>query len=259
MASFHALITRLSAVLLAASLMVSLPQAAWSLSASDKNEVEQIIRDYLMKNPELLRDVMQELERKMASEENERRAGALKELGKLIYDSPRGIVVGNPKGDVTVVEFFDYNCGFCKRAMDDMMKLIATDPKLKFVLKEFPVLGQSSLDAAKVGIALHMQDKDGKKYLKFHQTLLSGRGEVNRDRAMAAAKDAGADMARLEADLKSPEIDASLQESGKLADALGISGTPSYVMPNEVVPGAVGVAELKKRVEAVRKCGKATC
>jgi protein-disulfide isomerase len=255
----RALISRLAAVLLAGFLAVSLPQAAFSLSASDKKEVEQIIRDYLMKNPELLRDVMQELERKMAAEENERRSGALKELGKLIYDSPRGVVVGNPKGDVTVVEFFDYNCGYCKRAMDDMMKLISADPKLKFVLKEFPVLGQGSLDAAKVGIALHMQDKDGKKYLKFHQTLLSGRGQVDGDKAKAAAKEAGADMAKLEADLKSPEIDASLQESGKLADALGINGTPSYVLPNEVLPGAVGVAELQKRVQSVRKCGKATC
>jgi protein-disulfide isomerase len=259
MLSLHALVTRLPALLLAASLVVSLPRAAWSLSASDKKEVEAIVRDYLMKNPELLRDVMQELEKKMAAEENSRREVALKENATLIYDSPRGVVVGNPKGDVTVVEFFDYNCGYCKRAMDDMMKLVGADPKLKFVLREFPVLGQSSLDTAKVAIAVRMQDKDGKKYLKFHQTLLSGRGEVTRDRAMAAAKEAGVDMGRLEADLKTPEIDATLQESGKLADALGISGTPSYVMPNEVVPGAVGVAELKKRVDAVRKCGKATC
>jgi protein-disulfide isomerase len=259
MIPFRALSTRLAAVLLAAAFAVFASQPAYSLSAADKKEVEQVIRDYLMKNPELLRDVMQELEKKMAAEENERRSGALKEFEKLIYDSPRGVVVGNPKGDVTVVEFFDHNCGYCKRAMDDMMKLVSADSMLKFILKEFPVLGQSSLDAARIAVAVRMQDKDSKKYLKFHQTLMSGRGEVNRDRAMAAAKDAGADMAKLEADLKSPEIDATLQESGQLADALGISGTPSYVMPNEVVPGAVGMAELKKRVDAVRKCGKATC
>lgn len=259
MLSFRALYLRLSALLLAAFVVASLPQAAFSLSPADKKEVEQIVRDYLLKNPELLRDVMQELEKKMAVEENSRRESALKENAKLIYDSPRGVVVGNPKGDVTVVEFFDYNCGYCKRAMDDMMKLVSADPKLKFVLKEFPVLGQGSLDAAKVGIALHMQDKDGKKYLKFHQSLLSGRGQVDGEKAKAAAREAGADMAKLEADLRSPEVEASLQESGMLADALGISGTPSYVMPNEVVPGAVGVADLKKRVDAVRKCGKATC
>ncbi len=259
MSVIRTLQSRFAAVLFAVIVACSLPHAALALNANDKKEVEAIIKDYLMKNPELLRDVMQELERKMAVEENSRRAGALKENAKLIYDSPRGVVVGNPKGDVTVVEFFDYNCGYCKRAMDDMMQLISADPKLKFVLKEFPVLGQSSLDAAKVGIAVRMQDKDGKKYLEFHRTLLTGRGEVNRDRAMAAAKQAGADMTRLEADLKSDEIEATLQESAVLADMLGISGTPSYIMPNEVVPGAVGVAELKKRVEAVRKCGTATC
>ncbi len=259
MLSLRALPLRLTAVLFACAFALSLPQAANALNANDKKEVEQIIRDYLMKNPELLRDVMQELEKKMAAEENSRRAGAMKENAKLIYDSPRGVVVGNPKGDVTIVEFFDYNCGYCKRAMEDMMKLVSADPKLKFVLKEFPVLGQGSLDTAKVAVAVRMQDTDGKKYLKFHQTLLSGRGEVNGEKAKAAAQEAGVDMAKLEADLKTPEIEATLQESGQLADLLGISGTPSYVMPNEVVPGAVGVAELKKRVDAVRKCGTATC
>lgn len=256
---FSFLQSRLAAALFAGAFAFSLPQAANALSAADKKEVEQIIRDYLMQNPQLLQDVMQELEKKMAAEENSRRAGAMKENAKLIYDSPRGVVIGNPKGDVTIVEFFDYNCGYCKRALDDMMKLTAADPKVKFVLKEFPVLGQGSLDAAKVAVAVRMQDTDGKKYLKFHQTLLSGRGEVNGERAKAAAKDAGVDMTKLESDLKSSEIDDTLHESGKLADALGISGTPSYVLPGEVVPGAVGVAELKKRVDAVRKCGTATC
>ncbi len=259
MLSLRAFPSRIAAVLIAGAAIVSFPNFSFALNAADKKEVEQIIRDYLMKNPEVLRDVMQELERKMAAEENSRRAEALKENAKLIYDSPRGVVVGNPKGDVTVVEFFDYNCGYCKRALDDMMKMVSADPKVKFVLKEFPVLGQSSLDAAKVGIAVRMQDKDGKKYLEFHRALLTGRGEVNRDRAMAAAKAAGADMAKLETDLKSDEIEATLQESAVIADALGISGTPSYVMPNEVVPGAVGVAELTKRVQSVRKCGTATC
>jgi protein-disulfide isomerase len=104
-----------------------------------------------------------------------------------------------------------------------------------------------------------MQDSDGKKYLDFHSRLLGTRGEVNRTRALAAAKDAGADMARLEKDLASAEINATLEESAKLADALGISGTPSYVVGNELVPGAVGLKTLKSKIDAVRKCGMATC
>ena len=175
-------------------------------------------------------------------------------------NSPRGVVVGNPKGDVTVVEFFDYNCGYCKRALDDMMTMTKADPKLKFVLKEFPVLGPGSVDAAKVAVAVRMQDKDGSKYMDFHRRLLGTRGEINRDRALAAAKEAGLDMARIERDLKTEEIEATLMESAVLADALGISGTPSYVIGDEVVPGAVGAQALQKRVEAVRKCGgQATC
>lgn len=238
--------------------VISLPSAL-ALTPKDRSEVEAIIKDYLLKNPEVLRDALQELERRMAAEESEKRAEALKANQKLLYDSPRGVVVGNRAGDVAIVEFFDYNCGFCKRALTDMMDLMKADPKLKFVLKEFPVLGPNSVDAARVSIALRMQDPDGKKYLDFHRRLLTARGEANRERALAAAKDAGADMARIEKDLASAEISATLEESLKLADVLGISGTPSYVIGNEVVPGAVGLNSLKSKVDAVRKCGKATC
>jgi protein-disulfide isomerase len=126
-------------------------------------------------------------------------------------------------------------------------------------MKEFPVLGPGSVDAAKVAIAVRMQDKDGSKYMDFHRRLLGVRGEANSARALAAAKDAGLDMTQLEKDLKTEEIDATLLESVKLADALGISGTPSYVVGGEVVPGAVGADALKRRIDAVRKCGRATC
>ncbi len=151
------------------------------------------------------------------------------------------------------VEFFDYNCGYRKRAMTDMMDLMGKDPKLKVVLKEFPVLGQGSIEAAQVAVAVRMQDKTGKKYLDFHQKLLSGRGQADRATAMAAAKEAGLDMARLERDLKSEEVAKSLQESMKLAEALGLNGTPSYVIGNDVVIGAVGLAALSQKIDAARK------
>jgi protein-disulfide isomerase len=241
----------------AIALGAAIPASA--LTANDRKEIEAIIKEYLLKNPDVLRDAMIELQRREAAAEAKERAVAVKANEKLIYDSPRGVVVGNRKGDVTLVEFFDYNCGYCKRALEDMSALMQADPKLKFVLKEFPVLGQGSLEAAKVAIAVRMQDKDGSKYLDFHRRLLSGRGEANNARALAAAKDAGLDMAQIERDLKSAEIDATLLESVTLADALGISGTPSYVVGGEVVPGAVGAGALKKRIDSVRKCGVATC
>ena len=135
----------------------AVPQAA-AFSANDRSEIEAIIKDYLLKNPEVLRDAMIELQRKEAAAEAKERSAAVDKNRKLIFESPRGVVVGNRNGDVTVVEFFDYNCGYCKRALDDMIKLTSADPKLKFVLKEFPVLGQGSVDAAKVAVAVRMQE-----------------------------------------------------------------------------------------------------
>ncbi len=246
----------LSAALLGAA---GIAFASLPATALDRPEVEKIIKEYLIQNPEVLRDAMIELQKREAAAEATARAQAVKANQKLIYESPRGVVVGNPKGDVTIVEFFDYNCGYCKRALDDMMTIMKDDPKIKFVLKEFPVLGEGSVEAAKVAIAVRMQDKDGKKYESFHRLLLGQRGEANRAKALAAAKEAGVDMAVLDRDMKTEEIDATLMESGVLADALGISGTPSYVIGGEVVPGAVGAEALKKRIAAVRKCGQATC
>ncbi|MEX2127059.1 MAG: DsbA family protein [Xanthobacteraceae bacterium] len=240
-----------------AALAAAMP--ALAIEAKDRPAIEAIIKDYLLKNPEVLRDAMIELQRRTAATEAKTRAAAVKSNEKLIYDSPRGVVIGNRNGDVALVEFFDYNCGYCKRALDDMTVLMKADPKIKFVLKEFPVLGPGSLDAAKVAVAVRMQDKDGSRYLDFHRRLLGVRGEANRERALAAAKDAGLDMGQIDKDLKSEEIDATLLESVVLADALGISGTPSYVIGGEVIPGAVGADALRKRIEAVRKCGQATC
>src|SRR4029079_17185804 len=111
--------------------------------------------------------------------------------------------------------FFDYNCGYCKRAMTDMLEIMKGDSKLKVVLKEFPVLSQGSVEAAQVGVAMRMQDPTGKKYLDFQQKLLTGRGAADKARAMAAAKEAGADMAKLEKDLASPEVRATLEENMK--------------------------------------------
>ena len=162
-------------------------------------------------------------------------------------------MLGNPQGDVTFVEFFDYNCGYCKRALNDMVEIMGKDPKLKVVLKEFPVLGPGSVEAAQVAVAVRMQDKTGKKYLEFHQKLLGGRGQVDKAKALAAAKEIGLDMARLDKDLKSDEIGKTLEESMKLAEALGLNGTPSYVIGNDVVIGAVGQAQLSQKIQAARQ------
>lgn len=245
------------------AILIALPAAAparaQAFNADQRGEVERIVKEYLLSHPELLQDVMNELEKRQAVAETEKHRAAVKEYSAAIFSSPRQVNLGNPQGDVTVVEFFDYNCGYCKRAMTDMLDLMKNDGKLKFVLKEFPVLGEGSVQAAQVAAAVRMQDKTGgKKYLEFHQKMLTGRGQADKARALAVAKEIGFDIARIEKDIAGEEVKATLEESLKIAEALGLNGTPSYVVGTDVVIGAVGLNTLKEKVNAAR-CGKATC
>jgi len=229
------------------------PAHAQSFSPPQRTEIEKIIKDYLLAHPEVLQEAMAELEKKQQVAESEKARSAIKNHSEALFNSPRQVVLGNPQGDVTFVEFFDYNCGYCKRALNDMVELMSKDPKLKVVLKEFPVLGPSSVEAAQVAVAVRMQDKTGKKYLEFHQKLLTGRGQVDKAKAIAAAKEVGLDVARIEKDIKSDEVSKTLEESMKLAEALGLNGTPSYVIGNDVVIGAVGLATLSQKIQAARQ------
>ena len=248
------------AAVCAALLAFALPQAAPAaeFSAAQRDEIGTIVREYLIAHPEVLQEAMVELEKRQSAAEAERHKTAVKDNAKELFASPRQVVLGNPSGNVTFVEFFDYNCGYCKRALSDMLTLLKDDPNLKIVLKEFPVLGPGSVEAAQVAVAVHMQDKTGKKYLEFHQKLLSGRGQADRAHALAVAKEIGLNMAQLEKDMASPEVKATLQENFKLADALGLNGTPSYVIGDNVVVGAVGLAGLQQKINTAR-CGKTSC
>lgn len=245
----------------AVALALGLPAASYaqqSFSGAQRGEIEKIIKDYLVANPEILEEMSAELGKRQSVAEAEKHRAAVQKNAETIFNSPRGVTLGNPKGDVTFVEFFDYNCGYCKRAMDDMLSLLKSDPKLRVVLKEFPVLGPGSVEAAQVAVAVRMQDPTGKKYLDFHQRLLGARGQVDKAKALAAAKEAGLDMARLEKDLASPEVNATLNENFKLAEDMGLNGTPSYVIGKDVVVGAVGLPGLTKKIAEAR-CGSTSC
>ena len=242
---------------LAAATMLALPAAtptrAQTFSADQRQEIEGIVKNYLLQHPEVMQDVMAELEKHQKAAEAEKNRAAVTDNGAAIYNSPHQVVLGNPQGNVTMVEFFDYNCGYCKHAMSDMLTLLKTDPNLKFVLKEFPVLGEGSVEAAHVAVAARMQDPTGKKYIEFHQKLLGGRGPADKARALAVAKDVGFDMARIEKDMSSDEVKKTIEENLKLADLIGVNGTPSYVVGGEVVVGAVGLDALKDKIAAERK------
>src|ERR1700733_13016513 len=191
--------------------------SAQSFSEPQRGEIEKIVRDYLLSHPEVLEEVSAELSKRQAAAETLKHEAAVTKNAQALFNSPRNVTLGNKDGDVTFVEFFDYNCGYCKRAMTDMMELMKADPKLKVVLKEFPVLSAGSVEAAQVAVAVRMQDPTGKKYLDFHQKLLGGKGAADKARAMAVAKEVGMDMGKLEKDLASPEVKNTIEENFKLA------------------------------------------
>jgi len=241
-----------------AGLLLVLPAGAAEFSPAQKTEIEGIVKDYLLTHPEILRDVATELERKAKIEENDARRAAIAHASKEIFNSDFQAVVGNPNGKITLVEFFDYNCGYCKRAMDDLSKLMKGNPELRVVLKDFPVLGVDSVEAAQIASAARKQ-VSGQKFWEFHQKLLTTKGKIGREQALAAAKEVGLDMGKLQKDAADPEIKDKLAGVLKLGEGLSINGTPSYVIGDEVVVGAVGYDELKKRIDSMGKCGKTEC
>jgi protein-disulfide isomerase len=248
-------------LLAAASLTAGLFLAAPAVRAQqplDRPAVEAIIKDYLVAHPEVIEEAINALQARRASAELERQKKAVSENQEAIVDASQNVVLGNPKGNVTLVEFFDYNCGYCKRGLADILTLLETDKDIKIVLKDYPILSPGSIEAATVAMGVKQQLK-GEKFLDFHKALLLSRGPVGKDRALEVAKESGVDMAKLETAISGTQLRTALADNLKLGDALGISGTPSYVLGEEVVGGAVGYDALRKKVEAVRKCGQTTC
>ena len=232
--------------------------SAQELSAAQKKQVETLVHDYIMAHPEIVQEALVELDRRQKDAENEARLKITANSDSKLYRSANHVVIGNPKGDVTLVEFFDYNCGYCKKGLPDVQKLVDTDKNLRVILKDLPILSPGSVEASKVAVALKNQ-MTPEKFWEFHLKLMSVRGAVGEAQALAAARDTGADMARLTADLKRPEVIAAIDESRGLAETLSINGTPSYVLGTDLVVGAVGYDELKGRVDSLRRCGKSSC
>lgn len=246
---------RLAPLVLAGALATTAaitPAAAFT--DEEKKELGTIIREYIITNPEVLEEAITVLEARHNDAQAAQRGKALESVKELVFESPRNVVIGNPKGDVTLVEFFDYNCGYCRKALADLKQLIKDDPNLRVVLREFPVLGQPSVEAAQVGITVRMVAPD--KYYDFHQALFAKDGPIDREKALEAAKEVGIDTAELEKNVRSPEPNATLDESMQIASALGLNGTPSYIVGDSVVVGAVGAGKLKEAIAASREKAK---
>jgi protein-disulfide isomerase len=216
----------------------------------DRKEVEGIIRDYLLKNPELLLEVQDALETKQREEQRLASEGVIEENKAEIFNSTFDGIVGDPNGKTTIVEFYDYNCGFCKRAMEDMQALTKADPDLRFVLKEFPILSPDSQKASVVSMAFHMMHPE--KYGEFHKALLGGQGRATEATAIKVALSLGADEKELREKMKDPSIPEAISKTYDLANKLMITGTPSYVIGNEVVFGALGEQVLAEKIASVK-------
>lgn len=234
------------------------PLLAEEFSGKQKVEIEKVVHDYIISNPEVIRDAIDELGKRQKVAEAATREKAVSEHGDKIINSPNQAVVGNPNGDVTLVEFFDYNCGYCKQSLQSVAKLIEADPKLRVVLKDFPILGPDSVETAQIATAARMQ-LDSQKFWDFHRKLLTTRGHIGKQQALAAAKEVGADMARLEKDMASAETKDALKEVVTLADELRFDGTPAWVIGKEAIVGGVPYAQLKAKVDNMRKCGRTVC
>jgi protein-disulfide isomerase len=244
---------------LAAAIVLSVPAlAAGEFTNDQKEQLGKFIHDYLISHPEIIKDSVEELDRReKVAETADREKTVSSEAGKL-FRSPNQAVVGNPDGDVTVVEFFDYNCGYCKQSLANITKLIENDPKLRVILKDFAILGPDSIEVAEVATAARQQLK-GPKFWEFHKKLLGLRGHIGKAQAVAVAKELGADTDQLEKDIKSPATRATLAEVETLAEKLHFSGTPSWVIGQDAYVGGLSYPDMKAKVDNVRKCGKAVC
>jgi len=229
-------------------------QATDTFSAEQKKAIEGIVRDYLLNNPEILLEVSRELEKRQTAMQAAEQKRFILENRKAIFSSPHDFVFGNPNGDITVVEFFDYNCPWCKRALDELIKLTKADPNVKIILKEFPIFGENSLFTAKAAMASMKQGK----YLEFHMALMKER-QVTKDNVFKIAEKVGLDVAKLKADMENPDFDAALKTTSEIAQALGIEGTPGFIVDAKVNVGFVPMEGLVQLVGEARKAGCQVC
>jgi protein-disulfide isomerase len=228
-----------------------------TFSADQRLAIEGIVKDYLMKHPEILLEVQTALETKAAEQDAAKTKALVAEHAKDIYRSPNAPLAGNPDGDITVVEFFDYNCGYCRRGFSEIQKLVESDKTVRVVFAEFPILGDDSVHAAKVALAARKQGK----YWEVHSGILSSSGKVNEATALKVAEKVGLDMTKLKADMGSPEVQAELDRVKDLAQKLAINGTPHFLVGDRAVQGAPEdlFDVLEGHVAEMRKAGCKYC
>ena len=238
---------RIKHALLCALTGATLLAAPVQASELTKSDVEQIVRDYLVKNPEILVEMSNALRAKQESQQAENDKTLIEAHAKQLFanQDPES---GNPKGSLTVVEFFDYNCPYCKRAMPEIDALLAEDGNIRLVLREWPILSEGSAIAARAALAARKQNK----YAELHNALMGARAKLDEQSVLRIAGEVGLDVEQLKVDMQSPEVEEHIATSLRLAEALGFNGTPSFVVGDQLIPGFVEKAQLAEVVAAAR-------
>lgn len=239
-----------AAALIAGGLALAAPSqpAAQTYSEAERAEIELIVRDYLLRHPEIIVEAIEVLQSREQQAQLQQQREALAALQSEVFDSPTSPTMGNLDGDVVLVEFFDYQCGFCKRVLDDVFELAESDGNIRVVFKELPILGPDSVVAARAALAARPQGL----YVEFHNALMGHRGALSEQVIFDIAADIGLDVDRLRTDMESPEVAAEIAANLQLAQRLGIGGTPAFVIGDQVVPGAIGLDRMRDLVEAER-------
>jgi protein-disulfide isomerase len=223
--------------------------AAAPAPTGDKAALGKAIREYLIANPEVLVEAMQELERKQDSQHDSAAQKAISENHAQLVSDPESPIAGNPNGDVTIVEFSDYQCPYCKRAHGAVKSVLAADSKVKLVFKDLPILGEPSRIAALAALASRTQNK----HLALHNALMEYPGKLDRDKIMEIARSVGLDVAQLQKDMDDPKLKEIIDRNMALASQLGVRGTPAFVIGKQFVPGAVDADTLKQLIADARK------
>ena len=222
-----------------------------AMTPAERQAIEQVVREYLRDNPEILVDAIRALRVKQEIAKRAEARRALAGNRQRLDSDPDSPVAGDARGDVTVVEFFDYRCTYCKRVFPSIMALLETDRRIRYVFKEFPILGPASDIAARAALAAWYMDQSA--YLPLHRALMAAKGGLTEGRIMRFAEDVGLDIAELRRTMKGSRVEAQLKANFELARALGINGTPAFVIGSEIVPGAADIASLRRLIAAARK------
>lgn len=220
---------------------------AEGMTDAQKEEIQAIVKDYIMSNPQVILDTVEQyrMEQEKLLEKNAQES--LSDY-KEYFARDDLTIAGNPDGDITVVEFFDYNCGYCRKAFEDVRKIIQTDPNVRVVFQEMPILSPSSKTMAQIALAAHEQGK----YFEMHTAFMDHRGNQSDEVFYNLAKDVGLDMDQLKKDMVSPKVTAVIGKSADMGRKLGIRGTPGFIIGDEIYPGYIGLEAMKKAISDAR-------